>query len=261
MKHIKYIMLTILFFLFITTMTEVNLFNSNFLIKTGDCNTHYAFDLETHDKAKNRVFLETFAEKAKERGLGIYVVYETIKNHNEKTYLVYGNQKAERLLKKRLEVNDNPIKLDSFFMGHTTVEFKSFQELDPRSIYTIQFFGDIENAREIRTELVDQYSPSAVYPGGDLRGIAFTKKGILGIVLVIVLLLSVYYTISRKKEYAIRTVLGESALFWRADQYRILSSYRFPLCVHFKRPGTIPAANKCPKQHSEKKHVLCISNV
>ena len=49
MKKIKYITIAMLFFLFVTIMTETKVYNSDFLIHMSDSSTYYAFDLKTHD--------------------------------------------------------------------------------------------------------------------------------------------------------------------------------------------------------------------
>lgn len=210
MKKIKYIMIVTIFFMFITIMTEVKVYNSDFLINVGDCNTYYAFNLESHDEKRNQKFLSIFRRKAEERGLGIYVVYQKIQNYNQKNYVIYANQKSEDMLKKRLQMYDHLIYIDSFFMGNAKLEFKDFQELKLKNMYCIQFFGDIEKAREIRNELVSTFDSSAVYPGQDLKDIYFTEHAILGIFLVLVLLAAIYYATVIKKEYTVRFILGES---------------------------------------------------
>lgn len=210
MKKIKYITIAMLFFLFVTIMTETKVYNSDFLIHMSDSSTYYAFDLKTHDKARNKRFLSVFESKANERDLGIYVVYQNNQNYNQKTYTIYANKIAKEILKNRLDRSEDSIKIKSSFIGKSKIEFQDFQKLTLKNEYCIQFFGDIEKAREIREELYKVFDSSAVYPGQGLEDVYFTENGICVIALMLVLLSSVYYMSMIKKEYIVRKILGES---------------------------------------------------
>lgn len=210
MRKIKYVTIVTIFFVFITIMSEVKVYNSDFFINNGDCNMYYAFDLEMHDENRNQKFLSMFQKQAEKRGLGVYVVYQKIENYNQKSYTVYANKKAKNILKDRLKIYHEPVRINSFFMGNTKVEFRDLKELPLKNMYCIQFFGDIKKAREIRAEMVSIFDSSAVYPGQDLKDIYFTEKGIIGVAFILILISSGYYAAIAKKEYTVRFILGES---------------------------------------------------
>lgn len=191
-------------------MLEIKVYNSTFLIERGDQYTFYNFDLSTVNQNEIDVFLADMDDKAEAKDLGVFVAEKYIRSHNDLEYIVYCNKDAEDIIKKRLEVSTNPIELQGIFVGDVKVTFKDFTAMSPQKEYIVQFFGDINKSREIRMEFADEYSPSAVYPEESLHDMYFTKNAVAIIVLAIALLISIYQVMSRKKEFAVIVVLGES---------------------------------------------------
>ena len=211
MKRTKFAISIILFLLGYIFSGELSmLYLSNFMERYYDAD----FYLDaTSSKISSDEMIEDFKQASDKYNVDFFIVQSSWDNSYHSEVTIIGTEGALIALKTsgiREGLNQ------SIFFEDAEVDFKQYQtgENMPNSskYYFIGNKDDYQKIYDFKASLVDKYGGGFPHERGSDKETLLNLLSVWGTVFCILLFLSLYEVMLMKKEYTVRTILGESVL-------------------------------------------------
>lgn len=206
MRKIKYIASAFLISIVMVFIGEMYIWNLDSFETEYLVTTFYL-----QDGCAQETMIEDIEETAEKNNCLVFVVNRKIDTVFSETLSIYGMEGTQEIVSQNSSVEVGEYK--SLFLGNVTVRFQDFKEIpDVSEIESYYLIGDLEDARQFKSELVNSYAGSFPREGYTLFNAGRNVALVWGICILFFLLLSLYETTMLKKEMIIRFVYGENLL-------------------------------------------------
>lgn len=208
MKYIKYTVALILFVVGFIATGERFVYHLSHFEETF---TQISFEYSLYGQdGENEIVKQNLRQKLNDYSLDVYYIETRFLSDYQEIRTIYGTDGALANLSGRGII---PQEYHSFFSGDTEIVFKSFDEI--HNIFDIPTFyvvGSLARAAEFKN--ITEKNP--YYRVDDFKGVSGSDEGlyvslilIWGIVFSIIVMLTLYQGVLRKKEVFIKLTLGE----------------------------------------------------
>lgn len=175
----------------------------------GFYQSSFSFDAVDPSKTDDRM-IQDFKKVSEQTDVHFFLVNRTIESAYSSKISLYGSPKAFEAIESK-GVKEGTYK--SLFMGRVEVHFEPLERLTHLEKYSeVYYIGDDSNYmafREFKKALIHEYGGGFPQKNNDENGLWMNLLTVWLIVFILMLLINMYHVMDKRKEIAVRAVLGD----------------------------------------------------
>lgn len=203
MKRIKYIISFSIIFIGILIIGESHIFYLDNFYTQYDNTTLY-LQINTTDEEMKRDIINS----SKANNVDIFTLKRSQPSISLINYNIYGTSKVEDYINEKSNIFEG--NYNSVFLGNISFEFNDFDTLeDMENQIDYYIIGSKDNIYKFKMDLIDKYAGNHPKNGYKDKESVRNTISIWILIISIILLMTIYDLISKKKENVLRITMGE----------------------------------------------------